>query len=191
MNQQLQEKIRPYSKAIVKLLKGTVEINDTIWEEVIIYRDNIQDYLNILGLELIIKEEDGYAFLKQFQIDEEGKTLGLLSRRKLPFTASVVLVILRQILDDFEKDPTAFQVTEKFISHSELKDEIEIFLPEQYNRVQFDKDLDSNIRKIADLGYLKVIKIDNGELTYKVHKIIKEKVTLNILKEFNEKLNGQ
>ncbi len=31
---QLHENIKPYSKAIVKLLKGTVESKETIWKDI-------------------------------------------------------------------------------------------------------------------------------------------------------------
>lgn len=48
------EKIQPYSKAVVRLLKGTVNKKDSIWGDVILYKKEIADYINIIGLELII-----------------------------------------------------------------------------------------------------------------------------------------
>lgn len=183
----LQENIKPYSKAIVKLLKGTVEKKDKVWTETLHYRNEIQDYISQIGLELIIKEDDGYAFIKQFEVDNEGNTIGLVSRRQVGFETSIVLVVLRQIIEDFESNPIE-SISEKYILHSELIEEIEFFLTEKYNRVQFLKGLDSYIKKVIDLGYLKVVHSNETDPKYMIHKIIKEKITLDTLKEFKEKL---
>ena len=49
-------KIKPYSKAIVKLLKGIVEKNDVVWNDVLNYQSDIQNYIAVMGLELIVKK---------------------------------------------------------------------------------------------------------------------------------------
>ena len=183
----LRENIKPYSKAIVKLLKGTVESKDNVWKDIILYQIEIQNYLSQIGLELIVKENDGYAFVKQFEIDDDGNTIGIASKRQLGFETSVILIILRQLIEEFENNPTE-AVSEKYITHEELVNEIELFLNEKYNKVQFFKDIDKYIKRIVELGYLKEVKGDTTEQRYKIHKIITEKITLDILNEFNEKL---
>ena len=52
------------------------------------------------------------------------------------------------------------------------------------------KDLEINIRKIVDLGYLKEISKDDFETNYQIHRIIKEKISLNQLQEFKNKLEN-
>lgn len=185
---QLQENIKPYSKAIVKLLKKTVDNDDIVWEDILFYQTEIQEYISKIGLELIIKENDGYAFLKQFEIDNDKNTIGIASRRQVGFETSIVLVILRQIIEEFESDPTDFQVTDKFITESELKEQIGFFLPEKYNKVKFLKQLDNYVKNVVKLGYLKESNTNLNEKKYKIHKIIKEKITLDILNEFKENL---
>jgi hypothetical protein len=185
---QLQENIKPYSKAIVKLLKKTIDNDDIVWEDILFYQTEIQEYISKIGLELIIKENDGYAFLKQFEIDNDKNTIGIASRRQVGFETSIVLVILRQIIEEFESDPTDFQVTDKFITESELKEQISFFLPEKYNKVKFLKQLDSYVKNVIKLGYLKESGTNLNEKKYKIHKIIKEKVTLESLNEFKENL---
>ena len=59
-------KTKPYSKAIVKLLKGIVEKNDVVWNDVLNYQSDIQNYIAVMGLELIVKKDEGFAFVKQF-----------------------------------------------------------------------------------------------------------------------------
>lgn len=181
--------IKPYSKAIVKLLRGVVEHNDTAWNDILLYRSDIQDYISVIGLELIVKKEEGFAFLKQAILDDE-KTINLVTRRQLGFEVSVVLIVLRQILDEFEMNPTESQSDEKFVTISQIKDEVELFLPTRYNQVKFKQDLDNYISKVIDLGFLVETKQTEAiEAQYKIHRIIKEKITLDDLVEFKKKLN--
>jgi hypothetical protein len=182
----LEQNIKPYSKAIVKLLKGVVERNSSVWEDVIHYQNEIQEYIGQIGLELIVKKDDGFAFVKQFE-DSEGKTLGLVTRRQIGFETSIVLVVLRQSLEEFDSNPTQL-ATEKFITDTEIKDELELFLQEGYNKLKFQKDLNSYIKKAVELGYLKEISTKDIETKYQIHRLIKEKVTLDILQDFKTKL---
>ena len=68
-----------------------------------------------------------------------------------------------------------------------MKERIEIFLPERFNRVKLLSEIDTYITRLVSLGYLKLIKRDNVN-TYQIHRIIKEKVTLDKLQEFKDKL---
>jgi len=185
---QLHENIKPYSKAIVKLLKGTVESKETIWKDILTFQTEIQNYISQIGLELIIKEDDGYAFIKQFEIDGDDNTIGLVSRRQVGFETSIVLIILRQIIEEFESNPIDFQISEKFITQSELKEQVSFFLPEKFNKVKFINDIEKYIKRVEDLGYIKEVGINESEKKYKIHKIIKEKITLDDLREFKQNL---
>jgi len=185
----LEKNIKPYSKAIVKLLKGSIQRTSNVWEDVVNYQTEIQDYISQIGLELIVKKEEGFAFVKQFE-DSEGNTLGLVTRRQIGFEISIVLVVLRQSLEEFDSNPTQYQVFEKFITDSEIKDEVELFLPEKFNRVRFIKELDGYIKKIVEYGYLSEVNRKENETKYQIQRIIKEKVTLDILQEFKTKLQG-
>lgn len=182
----LEKNIKPYSKAIVRLLKSPVERNSNVWEDVINYQNEIQEYISQIGLELIVKKDEGFAFVKQFE-DSEGNTLGMVQRRQIGFETSIVLVVLRQSLEEFDSNPTQL-ATEKFITNTEIKDELELFLPEKFNRVKFIKELDRYINTAADLGYLKEVSKKDNETKYQIHRIIKEKITLDILQDFKTRL---
>lgn len=182
----LEQHITPYSKAIVRLLRSTVERTSNVWDDIILYQNEIQDYISQIGLELIVKKDEGFAFVKQLE-DSEGKTLGLVARRQIGFETSIVLVVLRQSLEDFDSNPTQL-ASEKFITDTEIKDELELFLQEGYNKLKFQKDLDKYIRSVVELGFLKEISKKENETKYQIHRIIKEKITLDILQDFQTKL---
>lgn len=180
--------IKPYSRAIVRLLKGIVEKNDVVWNDVLSYQSDIQDYIGTMGLELIVKKDEGFAFVKQLKLDDD-KTMNLVSRRQYGFEVSVMLIVLRQILEDFDSNPT-MQATDKYVTAAEIKEETEMFLPTSYNKVKFEKDLDTYIDRIVGFGFLVESKHQEGEKRYRIHRIIKEKVTLDDLSDFKNQLNN-
>ena len=180
--------IKPYSKAVIKLLKGVVENNDVVWNDLLTYQADIQNYISTMGLELIVKKDEGFAFIKQTILDDD-KTINLVSRRQYGFEVSVMLVVLRHMLEDFDSNPTLSQATDKYVTAEDIKEETEMFLPASYNKVKFEKELDNNIEKIIGFGFLFARKNKEGEKRYRIHRIIKEKVTLDDLLDFKKQLN--
>lgn len=179
--------IAPYGRTVVRLLKGPVEMTDTnAWEDILNYQSEINKYLMNIGIELIVKRDEGFAYIKQI-VDDEDRTTGLIPRQQLGFEISVILIILRQMLEEFDSNMDELYATERFVNADELKERIEIFLPERFNRVKLLSEIDTYINRIVSLGYLKLIKRDNVN-TYQIHRIIKEKVTLDKLQEFKDKL---
>lgn len=169
-------------------MKGVVENNDTVWSDILTYQTEIQDYISLMGLELILKKDEGFAFIKQ-RTNDDAKTVNLVSRRQYGFELSVMLVVLRQMLEDFDSNPTLSQATDKYVTAFEIKEETEMFLPSTYNKAKFEKELDNNIERIVDFGFLVAPKSNDGETRYKIHRIIKEKITLDDLLDFKKQLN--
>ena len=177
--------IAPYGRTVVRLLKGPVEVTDTnAWEDILNYQSEINKYLAYIGIELIVKRDEGFAYIKQI-VDDEDRTTGLIPRQQLGFEISVILIILRQMLEEFDSNMDELYATERFVSADELKERIEIFLPERFNRVKLLSEIDTYINRIVSLGYLNLIKRDNVN-TIQIHRIIKEKVTLDKLQEFKD-----
>ncbi len=179
--------IKPYSKAIVLLLKKTVERNSPEWNNILIFQKDIQEYLSVIGLELVIKRDEGFAYVKQI-VMEDDTTLSLVQRRQLSYEVSVILILLRQMLEEFDNNPTDMHSTERYVSTNEIKDEIRLLLPEQYNMAKFEKDLDNYIQTVVKLGFLREITNRNNDSRYMIHRIIKEKVKLDDLYLFKQKL---
>ena len=175
--------IKPYSKAIVLLLKKTVENNSPEWNNILIFQKDIQEYLSVIGLELVIKRDEGFAYVKQI-VMEDDTTLSLVQRRQLSYEVSVILILLRQMLEEFDNNPTDMHSTERYVSTNEIKDEIRLLLPEKYNMAKFEKDLDTSIQTVVKLGFLREITSSNNDSRY----MIKEKVKLDDLYLFKQKI---
>ena len=178
--------IKPYSKAIVYLLRKTAEKSSPVWNDILLYQSEIQEYLSVIGLELIVKNDEGFAFVKQVVYDDS--TMNLVTRRLLGFEVSIVVIVLRQLLEDYDSNPTETQSLDRIITANEIKDEVRLFLPENYNKVKLEKDLDTYIQRVVELGYLKEVKRNGDDVRYKIHRIIKEKVTIEDLDLFKKKI---
>ncbi|MDM8305351.1 DUF4194 domain-containing protein [Phocaeicola salanitronis] len=184
----LESYISPYARAVVCLLKGPVDASDRCWNDILHYQSEIQKYLFQIGLELIVKRNEGFAYLKQMT-DENGNTLGLIPRKPLGFECSVLVIILREVLEEFDSNLDELNATECYITGKELKERIELFLPERFNRVKLLNELDTYIARIVQLGFL-IEKNQDNRTFYQIHRIIKEKVTLDQLVEFKKKLES-
>ena len=137
----MENKRAPYARAVVCLLKGIVNASDRVWEDVLHYQTEIQKYLMQIGIELIVKREEGFAYIRQ-TTDEEGNTVGLVPRKQLGFEISVILVILRQVLEDFDNNLDELYAAECYLTADDIKERVELFLPEKFNRVRLLNELE-------------------------------------------------
>ncbi|MEG1617473.1 MAG: DUF4194 domain-containing protein [Bacteroidales bacterium] len=183
--------LAPFSDVVVKLMQGPLyDESKTLWNEMLLHQKQIQKYVEQIGLELIVEKNDGYAFLRQCELDESGRTIGLVRRQALTFEQTLLCVLLREWLDEFELDVTGTPVL--YVSHNDFRDRIEVFFKEQSNKVKLLRELDRYIRDMVKFGFLKPVSTDQeGDdlLQYEVRRIIKSRITSDKLEEFKNKLS--
>lgn len=180
----------PYAHVIVKLLNGTLyDENEKVWNDLLQYQVPITQYFEKIAIDLIVEKKDGYAYLKQIEIDEEKNTIGLVRRIPLKYEASLICVFLREMLDDFEVNNV--DQRNLYITHKQLKETIELFFKEKADKVKLFKKFDSYIETIVSIGFLKIIsnsEASKDETRYEVRRIIKAKITNDVLEDFKKKL---
>ncbi|GAB6013045.1 DUF4194 domain-containing protein [Viscerimonas tarda] len=179
--------ILPYAPVIVKLLQGTVYSEDKVWDELILNQIQIDRFFRQIGVELIVEEKDGYAFLRQNE-DEEGKTIGLIRRMPLTYEQTLLCVLLREWMDEFEITDT--ETRNLYITHRQFRERIEMFFKEKSNQAKLLRNLDTLIKDMLNLDFLKKIEETPypDERKYEVRRIIKSKITADKLVEFKQKL---
>jgi hypothetical protein len=180
----------PYAKAIVQLLRGPVYSDDQeYWNLLLKYRIEITQHFSGLGLDTVIQKEDGYAFIRQLELDDKGSTIGLISRRPLTYEVTLLCVLLRKLLDDFEISNTE---NRRFVlKRKQLRAELETFFKEKSNKVKLLKDLDSYINQVLELGYIKVDVTDEqyrDEDVFEVRTIIKARFSNDVCLDFLNQL---
>jgi hypothetical protein len=180
----------PFAHVIVKLLQDTLyDENEKVWNDLLQYQIPITQYFDKIAIDLILEKEDGYAYLKQIELDEEKNTIGLVRRTPLKYEPSLICVFLREMLDDFETNNV--DQRNLYVTHKQLKETIELFFKEKANKVKLFAKFDSYIDTIVDVGFLKIIsKPENSkdETRYEVRRIIKAKITNDVLENFKKKL---
>lgn len=180
----------PYAPVIVRLLQGGIyDDNEKMWNELLLHEMQVREYFGRIGIELIIDKRDGYAFLRQVELDEEGRTIGLIRRMPLSYEVTLICVLLREWLDEFEVSDT--DTRNLYVTHKALRERMELFFKEKSNQMKLLKELDRYIDDIIKLGFLKIIRKADGhrdEMQYEVRRIIKAKITNDKLEEFRSKL---
>jgi hypothetical protein len=179
----------PYAHVIVKLLNGTVYNEDKVWNDLLQYQIPVTQYFEMIAIDLIVEKKDGYAYLRQIEIDEEKATIGLVRRMPLKYETSLICVFLREMLDDFEINNV--DQHNLYITHKQLKEQIELFFKEKANKVKMLSRFDTYIDAIVDIGFLKVLPGNynsKDEARYEVRRIIKAKITNDVLEDFKKKL---
>ena len=177
------------SAVVVPLLKGVVyqDENPSRWNALLNLQARVRDYVGVLGLELLLDEAEGYAFLRAKTEGEEESAPGnlprLVARRPLSFPVSLLLALLRKKLAEFD---AVGSETRLILSRDEVVDLIRVFLPTGSNETRLIDQVDIHLTKIAELGFVR--RLRGQEQMFEVRRIIKAFVDAQWLAEFDQRL---
>jgi len=177
------------SAVVVPLLKGVVyqDENPSRWNALLNLQARVRDYVGVLGLELLLDDAEGYAFLRAKTEGEEESAPGnlprLVARRPLSFPVSLLLALLRKKLAEFD---AVGSETRLILSRDEVVDLIRVFLPTGSNETRLIDQVDAHLSKIAELGFVR--RLRGQEQMFEVRRIIKAFVDAQWLAEFDQRL---
>jgi hypothetical protein len=160
------------SLAVTQLMKGVIyrDTHDRAWRSLLELQPQARDYVDVLGLQVIIDDAEGYAFLRQRPVDPEDPDPRprLIARRALSFHVSLLLALLRKKLAEFDAqgDDTRLMLT-----RDQMVEMIRVFLPATSNEARLTDQIDAHINKAVELGFLRPAK--NSEQVYEVRRILK------------------
>lgn len=72
------------SHVVVALMKGIVTrgSGDRLWQSLLLRQSAVRDYIMVIGLELIVDDGEGFAYLRQRQnVDTQTELPRLIARR--------------------------------------------------------------------------------------------------------------
>lgn len=189
----LKPEIAPYAKSAGKLLQGPVfEDQPDIWNEVNQYEVELTKYFEKIAIHLIMDKRDGYAYLKQMELDDTGTTIGLVRRMPLSYELTLVCVLLREWLLEFESDD--LETTNLYITPKQFRDRLEMFFKEKANELKFIRELNKYMVDCERMGFLKLVHketINPDEDQYEVKRIIKARITNDELSRFKQMLEDE
>jgi hypothetical protein len=153
----------------------------------------VRDHVAVLGLDLVIDEAEGYAFLRSTpdsSADDDGSAPPrLMARRPLTFEVSLLLALLRKRLAEF--DGNEGHETRLIMTADEMAEMIRLFLPDSTNETRILDQIGSHINKVVDLGFLRRLdkRATPGQpVRFEVQRIIKAFVDGQWLSELDDRL---
>lgn len=180
------EKTVSFSQVVTGLMRGVTyrDENSRVWQALMNSEAQVREYTAVLGLELILDEPEGYAFLRQRKAEDgEEEPLRLVPRRQLGFSVSLLLVLLRKKLAEFDASSGEARL---ILRQEEIVNLLSVFLPETTNEARQMDRVESDIRKIVELGFLRRLRAQDDE--FEVRRILKAFVDAQWLSDFNLRL---
>jgi uncharacterized protein YabN with tetrapyrrole methylase and pyrophosphatase domain len=179
------------SVVLIKLLQGFLLQEDkTAWETLQLQQTVVREFFATLALHLHLDENDGYAFLRTIPMEEcddgkvtgesaignvqqdaiaEKKKLTLMRKMPLSFEVSLLCVLLREALDQF--DATVHDDHRLVIKKSDIYELLKLYFPDKHDETKLIKRWDAIINKVLDLGFIRELKSDTSRI--EVLRIIK------------------
>ncbi|MFB6396608.1 DUF4194 domain-containing protein [Polymorphospora lycopeni] len=176
------------SVAVTHLMKGVVyrDAHAVPWLHLTQLQTQVRDYVAVLGLTVMIDEAEGYAFLRSRpdDVDQDGPAVPrLIPRRSLSFHVSLLLALLRKKLAEFDANNSD---TRLVLTRQQMIDLLTTFMPATIGEARLVDQIDTHLNKVVELGFLR--RLDDGEASYEVRRIIKAFVDAQWLAEFDARL---
>ena len=174
---------------LIHLLKGVLyrDRQEALWQTLLDLQAVVRDYVAVIGLELILDEAEGYAFLRQRapQEDAEQPLPRLVQRRPLSYPLSLLCVLLRKRL--VEQDAGGGE-TRVVLGREQIVEMLRVYLPDRGSEARTVDYIKAQINKAVDYGFLRRLK--GEEERFEVRRILKALVDADWLADMDTKLEA-
>jgi hypothetical protein len=176
----------PLSVAVVSLMKGIAdrESDPALWQSLIGIQARVRDYVACLGLDLVLDEAEGFAYLRQRPAEEgAGELPRLVPRRQLGYQVSLMLALLRKKLAEFDATSGEQRL---ILGRDGIIEMMRLFLAETANQVRLSSRVEADINRVVDMGFLR--RLRGADDRFEVRRILKAFVDAQWLADFEARL---
>lgn len=200
------------SVVVTSLLKGVVyrESGEALWRDLLAREAQVRDTVAMMGLQVVVDEGDGYAYLRsQPEHERDERVPRLIPRRELPFDVSLLLALLRKRLAQADSEGGE---TRLVLARTEIVDLLRVFLAQDAgaaaNEARLVDRVDGLVRRVVELGFLRpagrpdpdgapdggAVPVEDGDPAagdarrYEVRRILKAFVDAQWLADFDARL---
>lgn len=176
-----------FSGAVIALMDGIVdrEDNPALWQRLIELRQRVAEYVASMALELILDEAEGYGYLRQRRAAPgEPELPRLIARRQLGYSVSLLLVLLRRKLAEFDADGGE---TRLIVDGAQIAEMARMFLADSANEAKLMDRVETDVKKIVEMGFLR--RLRGSEDRFEVRRMLKSFVDAQWLSEFEKRLS--
>lgn len=172
------------SDVLIALLKGVLysDRSSQLWRDLLSLQGGARDHLRLLGLELVIDEAEGYAYLRQAQTEDSDASVAprrLIPRRPLSYPVSLLLVLLRKRLAQHDAQGGG---TKLVLTREQIIELLRVFLAPGSNEAKLEDQIERHIDRVVELGFLREIQEGSSAL-FEVRRILRAFVNADWLAE--------
>ena len=174
------------ASAIIRLMQGVVyrESDEGTWITVERSGAAVRDHFATIGVDVVVDEEEGYAYLRSRpEVQGEEALPRLVRRRALTYPVSLLLVLLRKRLLEFETTGGEGRLV---LSTEQIVEMLRLFQADSTNDARVVDTAEATIKKAAELGVLRALR---GQADHwEVRRILKAYVDAETLSDFAGRL---
>lgn len=174
------------ASAIIRLMQGVVyrESDEDTWLTLERSGAGVRDHFATIGVDVVVDDAEGYAYLRS-QPEEDGDEVlpRLVRRRALTYNVSLLLVLLRKRLVEFETTGGEGRLV---LTTDHIVEMLRLFQAESTNDARVVEQAEMTIRKAAELGFLRQLRGQRDQ--WEVRRILKAYVDAQTLSDFSAKL---
>lgn len=187
MTQQPESESFAVGSVIIALMNQVIyrETHEKQWQALHRYGAAVRDHFMQVGIDVIVDDIEGYAYLRSREFtDEETALPRLIQRRRLPLQLSILLVALRKRLLEFETGGGDGQLV---LTLEQMVDMMQVFQPAGMDEAKLRTATQRAVNRAKDLGFLR--ELEKQKNSWEVRRIIKAYVDAQVLEDFAEKLS--
>lgn len=172
-----------FSTTLINLLQGVVrkEDNAEIWNTIRSQQFRIDEYMEKIGLSLVIDDEGGFAFLKQ---RDDDVLPHLVKKQPLTFRMSLFLALLRNEINEYDSGSGEGALV---IREEEMVRRMKPYFPDVSDEVKFTNSIDRCFSKALEMKIL--VPVKDNEYEYEVQPVLRRFMDAEWLSEFNRHLD--
>ena len=141
----------------------------------------VRDHFDTIGVDVVVDETEGYAYLRARE-DKDGLPR-LVNRRSLSYPVSLLLVLLRKRMVEWE---STGQEARLILTREQIVEMVSLFLADSSNQARQLDQVDATLTKVVDLGFLRRLRGQRD--TFEVRRILKAYVDAQTLADFAGRL---
>jgi Domain of unknown function (DUF4194) len=174
------------ARAIIRLMQGVVyrDSDEDTWLTLERLGAGVRDHFAAIGVDVVVDEAEGYAYLRSRPEEEGDEALPrLVRRRALTYNVSLLLVLLRKRLVEFETTAGEGRLV---LATDQIVEMLRLFQAESSNDARVVDQAETTIRKAAELGFLRPLRGQRDQ--WEVRRILKAYIDAQTLADFAAKL---
>lgn len=174
------------ASAIIRLMRGVVyrESDEDTWLTLEGSGAGVRDHFATIGIDVVVDDAEGFAYLRSRPDADGAEALPrLVRRRALTYNVSLLLVLLRKRLVEFETTEGEGRLV---ITTEQIVEMMRLFQTESTNDARVVDQVERTIGKAVELGFLRALRGQSAH--WEVRRILKAYVDAETLSDFAAKL---